>query len=157
MSEQLFRKKSIDRVNSPENLNDFIKVANPGMWLILVTVIALLAGAFVWGIFGKIESSVSGVMTVSEGKVLVYTDGLNQSKLSKGQKVKGENIEAVITDVPNEPVVADDSFDGLVLYYGGFSRGDYLCCLYANGDIPDGTYEVSIITESIRPLSFVFN
>ena len=30
MNEQLFRKKSIDRVSSPEQLNEYIRVANPG-------------------------------------------------------------------------------------------------------------------------------
>lgn len=42
MNEQLFRKKSIERVNSPEQLNEHIRVANPGVWLVLAAVIALL-------------------------------------------------------------------------------------------------------------------
>lgn len=30
MSDQIFRKKSLDRISSPEQLNDYIRVANPG-------------------------------------------------------------------------------------------------------------------------------
>ena len=49
MSEEIFRKKSLDKVKSPENLDDYIQVSNPGVWLLLVSVIILLAGACVWG------------------------------------------------------------------------------------------------------------
>ena len=45
MSDQIFRKKSLDRISSPEQLNDYIRVANPGIWMILAAVIILLAGA----------------------------------------------------------------------------------------------------------------
>ena len=43
MSDQIFRKKSLDRISSPEQLNDYIRVANPGIWMILAAVI-ILAG-----------------------------------------------------------------------------------------------------------------
>ena len=35
MSDQIFRKKSLDRISSPEQLNDYIRMANPGIWMIL--------------------------------------------------------------------------------------------------------------------------
>jgi len=41
MSDQIFRKKSLDRISSPEQLNDYIRVANPGIWMILAAVIIL--------------------------------------------------------------------------------------------------------------------
>ena len=51
----IFRKKSIERVSSPEQLNDYIRVTTPSVWLILVATIILIIGTFVWGIFGRIE------------------------------------------------------------------------------------------------------
>ena len=56
MSEKsIFRKKSIDRVSSPEQLNDYIKVTTPSVWLILFATLFLIAGTLIWAIFGKIE------------------------------------------------------------------------------------------------------
>ena len=52
---QIFREKSIERVSSPEQLDDYIKVTTPSVWLILSATIALLAGIIIWGVFGKIE------------------------------------------------------------------------------------------------------
>jgi len=54
-SRQIFREKSIERVSSPEQLDDYIKVTTPSVWLILSATIALLAGMIIWGVFGKIE------------------------------------------------------------------------------------------------------
>lgn len=45
--------KSLNRVKSPEDLNDYIRVANPGVWLVLVAVVILLAGVCIWGFFRK--------------------------------------------------------------------------------------------------------
>ncbi|MCR4807821.1 MAG: hypothetical protein K5857_09120 [Lachnospiraceae bacterium] len=40
----LFRKKSLERISSPEELNDYIRVTTPGIWLILVAITLLLIG-----------------------------------------------------------------------------------------------------------------
>ena len=52
----LFRKKSLDRVTSPEELNDYIRVTTPSVWLILIATVVLLAGILVWSVFGTVES-----------------------------------------------------------------------------------------------------
>lgn len=44
MNNQIFRQKSLDRVSSPEQLNDYVRVSNPGVWTILLAVIVLLIG-----------------------------------------------------------------------------------------------------------------
>ena len=49
MNSQLFRKKSVDKVSSPEQLNEYIRVANPGVWMVLAAIVILLAGVVVWG------------------------------------------------------------------------------------------------------------
>ena len=44
MKNQLFREKSMERVSSPEQLNDYIRGANPSVWLALAVVGFLLIG-----------------------------------------------------------------------------------------------------------------
>ena len=51
----LFRQKNLDRVSSPEQLNDYIRVTKPSVWLVLVALIILLAGMLIWSIFGTVE------------------------------------------------------------------------------------------------------
>ena len=56
MNKQIFRKKSVDRMSSPEQLNDYIKVTNPGVWMALAAIVILLIGVCVWGVFGTLET-----------------------------------------------------------------------------------------------------
>ena len=52
--EGVFREKSLERISEPEQLHDYIRVTSPGVWLVLIAVIVLLAGVMVWGVFGKL-------------------------------------------------------------------------------------------------------
>ena len=50
----IFRQKSIDKVSSPEKLDDYIRVTTPSVWITLAAILVLLAGAIIWGIFGEV-------------------------------------------------------------------------------------------------------
>mgnify|MGYP001446459360 CR=1 FL=1 len=48
MKNDLFRKSAVDRVTSPDQLNNTIKVVPTGVWLVLLAVIIALAAIFVF-------------------------------------------------------------------------------------------------------------
>ena len=50
----IFRKKSIDKVSSPEKLDDYIRVTTPSVWITLAAIVILLVGIIVWGFFGRL-------------------------------------------------------------------------------------------------------
>ncbi|MBQ6524264.1 MAG: hypothetical protein IJI12_06340 [Atopobiaceae bacterium] len=54
MNEQ-FRKESLERINSPEELKDYIRVATPSVWLVLLATAILLAGMLAWSVLGTVE------------------------------------------------------------------------------------------------------
>ena len=139
MSEEVFRKKSLDKVKSPENLDDYIQVSNPGVWLLLVSIILLLAGACVWGIFGHIDSTVPASVRIENGQAVCMIAEEDSSSAKVGQTVKFEDCEAVIESVGNKTA------DG------------YACTLSDVSELADGFYEGNIIVESYKPLSFILN
>ena len=49
----LFRKKAVERITSPEKLNDYIHVTSPSIWMALGAIILILVGALVWATFSK--------------------------------------------------------------------------------------------------------
>ena len=51
----IFREKSISRVSSPEELNDYIRVTTPSVWIVLIALVVLLVGMLAWSIFGTVE------------------------------------------------------------------------------------------------------
>lgn len=50
----IFRQKSIDKVSSPEKLDDYIRVTTPSVWITLLAIVILLAGTIIWGCFGEL-------------------------------------------------------------------------------------------------------
>lgn len=52
----VFREKSIERVSSPEQLNDYIRVTTPSVWLVLAALVLLLAGMLAWCTLGTVEA-----------------------------------------------------------------------------------------------------
>lgn len=52
---ELYRKKSLDRISSPEQLDDYIRVTSPPVWIVLIAIVILLIGILAWGIFGEVE------------------------------------------------------------------------------------------------------
>lgn len=65
MKESIFRKKSIDRISSPEEIDDYMKVTSPDMWLVFGAILLLLAAIFIWSVTGRIESNL-----VVDGQVI---------------------------------------------------------------------------------------
>ncbi len=63
---EIFRKKSLERVSSPEQLNDYIRVTTPSVWLVLIAVILLLVGLLAWSVFGtvNVNTTTGEAMTV---------------------------------------------------------------------------------------------
>ncbi len=51
---KIFREASLKRVSSPEQLDEYIKVITPGIWLALACVICLLLGFLAWAVFGTL-------------------------------------------------------------------------------------------------------
>ena len=52
---EVFRKKSLDRISSPEALNDYIHVTSPSVWLVLIAIVVLLLGMLAWSVLGTVE------------------------------------------------------------------------------------------------------
>lgn len=48
----LFRQKSLDRVSSPEQTDDYVRLPSASLWLVVAAAVLLAAGAMVWFTLG---------------------------------------------------------------------------------------------------------
>lgn len=138
MSEKLFRKKSLDKIASPESLTDYIRVTNPGVWLVLAALIVLLAGACVWAVFGRVETKLPVTAKVENGVAAITLTADEAEKVRPGQSVQYEGGEGVIVTLEGP--------DETGMYTAG-----------AEMNAPDGTLRAQIVTESVSPMSFIVN
>lgn len=69
----LFRKKSLDRISSPDDIDDYIKISSPSIWLILIAILVVLAGSLIWSFYGTIAvNTAEGVQYVTPIQYLIH-------------------------------------------------------------------------------------
>ena len=51
----IYREKNINRVNQPEDLNDYIRVTTPSVWIVLIAIALILVAILGWMVFGTVE------------------------------------------------------------------------------------------------------
>ncbi len=155
---ELFRKKSIERVTSPEQLNDYIRVSNPGVWMILAAVVILLAGVCVWGFFGRLDTKKQASGVCENGKLTCYIKSDDISDVKEDTLVSVAGKEYTVKSVSSSPVRLDGEKDSYLIYLGGFSETDWVFSVTVDApDLADGEYSVDVITKRVSPISFVLN
>ena len=71
----LYRKSSLERISSPEQLDKVLKVTSPMSWLALVGVTLILVVTVIWSIIGTIPVTITtkGIVSSQVGCNAVYT------------------------------------------------------------------------------------
>lgn len=157
MNQQIFRKKSIDRISSPEQLDAYIRVATPSVWLLLAAIVILLMGVCIWGVVGRLDTTLSSVAIVENGQTTVYVRDADISLLREGMEVTLADTEGMITAIAAEPIVVNQDFAEYACYVGGFQEGQWVYAVSVSGSAADGIYSAKILIESVTPMSFVIN
>lgn len=147
----------MDRVSSPEQLQDYVKVANPGLWMVISTIVILLAGVIVWGIVGKIDTTMSTAIITNSGTAVIYVGESNVEKIEVGMTVRCEDKEYTITDIAKTPVRVDSSFTDYAVHASGLTVGEWVYAVSIDGEHSDGVQKADIVIESISPISFILN
>ena len=129
----VFRKKALERISSPEQLTDYLCVTNPGIWVILAAVLLLLAGVFAWSTVGTLETKAEVKVVVTEHTARIIP--LGSEALTEGMLLRVGGQDALVASAETDEY--------------GRSVGT------AELALPDGTYDGTVVTESVRPISFL--
>lgn len=130
----IFTEKSLNTIKSPESLNDYIRVANPSVWLLIASIIVLLLGACIWGIFGKIESKVVVFAKVNDNVAYCDVEIEDLFSIKEGMTVRINDTEGRVSKIDVASNVVEVEIN-----------------------LENGFYEAEIIKEVISPMSFVTN
>lgn len=157
MNKQLFKKSSLDKVSSPEQLQDYVKVANPGLWMVISTIVIFLFGIVIWGFIGKIDTTMSTAIVADGGVAVMYIDESGVEKLTVGMTVRSADKEYKITSIAKEPIKVDGSLSDYAIHASGLTAGEWVYAVSIDGEHADGVQKADIIIESISPISFILN
>lgn len=138
MANKLYREKSIERISSPEQLNDYLRVTKPSVWIVLIAVIVLIVGMLIWASFTYIGTRTDAVAIVEDGKI---TATLGEEI---PQKYLDDSMVIIINDKSFEVTAADIS-DGNAT------------ALMADTDLDDGKYDAKVEYKKTKIISLLFN
>ena len=153
----IFRKQSLDRVSSPEELDQYLMVTGPGVWITLIAIIVLLIGVLSWMVLGHLDTTV-GVAVISEDRQAVcYVPKDKADVVIKSGKIKISETEYTLHDAGYSPMVVTADTDVNILLAGGLEVGAVVQPLRIDAQIPDGTYTGKVVVETINPIKFIIN
>ena len=138
MDQKLFRQKSVDRISSPEQLNDYLRVTSPAVWIILLAVMLLLAGLLIWSSTAVIESYVEGAAEVKDSMMTIrFTDQNLAKNIQEGMTVSVGDHECAVATVGRDS-------NGLII-------------ATAHTALPDGFYPVKVCYKQKQVMDLLFN
>lgn len=156
MENQLFRKKSLERISSPEELHDYLRVTSPRLWMLLIAIVALLVGFIVYASTVTLENTIPVKVIVEN--MLTGEDGAPQpfyysvlpmeqkDIVASGMKVRLGNAEGRV-----ELIAVDNAGDAersVTVFY--IMEPDNL-------NLRVGEYDGELVIESTTPISFLWN
>ena len=153
MEKPLFREESMNRISSPEELHDYLRVTTPRLWMLLGTILALLTGLIVYASTATLENTVPLRVQVQTA------DGAEDGG--------AERITTVSCLAPGE--LKDTVKAGMLLRLGkeqgrvqwivSGEEGETLIFKMDRDRLPlaDGEYDAELVTEATTPISFLWN
>ena len=156
MKNGLFRKKSLERISSPEELHDYMRVTSPRLWMLLGAITALLVGFIVYASTATMENTMTIKVEISQtelqeneaGEIEYVTDiraylpSHMKEQVNNGMMVRIGREETTVSYIG----VREDDTIFLLIH----SDRDYL-------PLPDGEYDAELVLESTTPISFLWN
>ena len=127
------RQKTRDRISSPDQLTDYLRVTNPGIWVLLASIVLFLAGVFVWFTIGTLESTAAVKVSVAGQQATVIPR--EAAVLTEGMPLRVASGEYTLDSVGTDEY--DRSFGNAVV------------------KLPDGVYDGIVVTKQTHLISFL--
>lgn len=99
----IYRKASLDRLASPEQLDKMIRIASPSLWIAVAGAALVVVSVLVWSVFGSLpeNASVSGIYMSDAGvrsEYASYGGTVSELLVQKDQEVKAGDVMAVVVN-----------------------------------------------------------
>ena len=157
----LFNKKATEKLRSPDDLDKYVRVTNPSVWVTLAACIALLAGLLAWGLLGAVTTSISTTGVSIDGKAMCFLSAEDLAKVDEGDTaiVDGERMR--VAEVAAVPLSRNEAREILLNDYlvNTLMQDDWAYRVTFDGDTAKLTQgvplSVSITVERVTPISLI--
>jgi hypothetical protein len=100
----IFRQSAMSRIASADDLDKYIRIANPSTWIMLLAAASLLVGLVIWSMTAVIPSTKSYVGILTSDGAMCWVDA------DVAEKVRRGGAKATIMDRPVVGEIRVDEF-----------------------------------------------
>lgn len=155
-SRKLFREESLEKAESPENINSYIRVISPGVWALVIAIIVAILGIIIWAVFGTVNSKADVKFRAEEsGKAIVYLNESLIDNVKKGNSVLINGVTGKVTRIDMEPYMACDVLDDYLIHVNEIYGDTWVYEIHTNITVEPGIHSAEIVKETISPISFM--
>ncbi len=124
---------------SLDNLNEYIRVIHPSVWLLLIAMLSIVVGIVCWGVFGHVDRTIETTIYVENKQVVCYVNHGDIEDIKQGMTITYDNTSGTIQSLK-------ESNGGVDIY-----------TVSSKEEIEDGYYQGMIVVEQISPISFLLD
>jgi HlyD family secretion protein len=116
LSKRLFRESALERLSSPEQLDQQLQVTSPKGWIALTAIWVLLVGVIAWSILGAVHTREEGhgIIVTGGGLQVVVAEGAGRLKVSVDQVVAHidkHEVRAEIDELTSQLAELETQYD----------------------------------------------
>lgn len=151
-----FRKESLDRAKSPDQLDDYIRVSNPGVWMVLGAVVLLLVAGLVWACCGRLVDTMPTVLVVQDGRATCFVAEDEVNQVAVGDAVSADGASGTVASIGQAPL-SPDALAAQLDEYAAYkvNATGWLYPVEVSIDLPDGVYDAHVATSEFAPIDLV--
>lgn len=164
----LFRQESLDRIESPEKLDQYIKVSNPGTWILILALLLVVLGAGIWAFTGSLPETIETQgLSMEDNQVVVYIEPSQTQEELVGKEVHltlpdNSTVTGTVSSVSEVPVsfeeIAQDVDSQWILEEIVPEGYSYQVDIAADQNIPENYLVSATITvKDVKPIEYVLN
>ena len=92
-------KKALNRLQSPDDLDQYLRMTSPGLWISVVACVAILLGIAAWAVFGSVSDHITMTGVAIEGGIACIVDSDNALRIKEGDFAYVDGVPEKVTYV----------------------------------------------------------
>ncbi len=151
-----------NKITSPDQLNNYIRVTSPGIWIVLAAILVLLAGLFFWLFTGQLEVCAHTPIFTrnSESFAFIPRENLHGVAAGTPARILNTQTSGTVTAIASEPltfmdiesIIGRNAAAKMMIDYSSRS----LCMVSLNiPGAPQGVSQAVIVIDTVKPISFL--
>lgn len=144
---------------SPDQYAGRIRILSPGVWILVVALVVLLAGGTVYACLGNVNLEIPVCGYAQNGKLELFVKDDDYASVKLGQRVilPGAERMYTISGYASDPIMIPDRISEEYMNYGSYHTGAAVYVFSAKANLPSGPCFAKIVTGTVHPIRLLFD